>query len=133
MSDNLPAGLIVHTKDGPLSGGVDMKRCRATVARADGWGFLQCGRKGVVEECGLLWCKQHTPSVVEAKNAERAAKEKAEWDRRSASGHRDHTRIAAADTALRYFRQQATHDELEAAVNAYASALDAVASLAKKD
>jgi len=133
MSDDLrlPRGLTVHTKTTQFDGGVDMTQCRASVSGGDRWGFHQCTRKGTVDERGMLWCRQHAPSTVAAKNAAQAAKEKAEREKRNARYERDHTRTAVADTALRYFRQQATHDELEAAVNAYAAALDAVAAAQK--
>lgn len=131
-----PPGVDVYAPLGWQKGvgyGVSMTRCRASVHAGGGWGFHQCARKGVVEEHGYLWCKQHAPSAVTARNAEAQAKRDAETRARDARHARDRTRAAAADTALRYFRQQATHDELEAAVNAYAAALDEIATLSPKE
>ena len=53
--------------------------------------FHQCLRRGINEEDGKLWCKQHTPSIVAAKDYERRQKWKKEgvisdarWDIRMA-------------------------------------------------
>lgn len=63
---------------------VNMEKCRAAVHDDCGVGFHQCGRKGIIERDGMLWCKTHDPEAVAARRAKqeaRWAKEQAEWKR----------------------------------------------------
>ena len=55
----------------------DPSRCSAAVADFSGYRFNQCRRKGVVEQGGKLWCKQHNPDAVKARSEVRAEKRKA--------------------------------------------------------
>lgn len=44
-------------------------RCSASVYRDHGLRHDRCERRGVVEEGGKRWCRQHAPSAVAARNA----------------------------------------------------------------
>lgn len=63
----------------------DPERCYRIVA-TDAWSSRQCSRKGVIEEDGRLWCKQHAPSAVRerTKQAEermdREIEQRCQWD-----------------------------------------------------
>lgn len=65
---------------------LDPNRCSKTLFHRDAWNRSQCARKGVVEEEGTLWCKQHAPSAVkqrrEASEKSWVEKNKAEHQRR---------------------------------------------------
>ena len=67
------------------------KRCVHRVFSSDG-SFLgyQCSRGGVNEENGKLFCKQHTPSLVAAKEEARRQKWREQWskDRKDADEKR---------------------------------------------
>lgn len=53
----------------------DQDRCQKQVWDRDShWGSYQCSRRGVVERDGKLYCKQHDPEAVKARQAERDAK-----------------------------------------------------------
>lgn len=72
---------------------VDMDgRCRASVYQSGAFRSTQCSRKGVNEEGGMLWCKIHTPSIKEKKQAEKSAEWEAEW---AASRAKDKIKAAA--------------------------------------
>lgn len=43
----------------------DKKKCSGTIHRD--YQFHQCSRRGLIEEDGQLWCKQHAPSAVKAR------------------------------------------------------------------
>jgi len=58
----------------------DPKRCHAMVMARPGWYKYQCARRGVVEEDGQLWCKQHAPSAVKARADARTLKYEEKWD-----------------------------------------------------
>ena len=61
-------------------------RCAEQLVRYPGvWPrWHPCTRKGVVEEDGNKWCKQHAPSSVKARRKASSAKFKADQDRRLA-------------------------------------------------
>lgn len=67
----------------------DAPRCAARI-----WGTWYdrhpCSRRGVVEEGGKVWCKQHVPSVVAARRDEREAR----WRRDALA---EHAEVAAAE------------------------------------
>tara|TARA_Y100000310_G_scaffold250681_1_gene256995 strand:+ start:254 stop:637 length:384 start_codon:yes stop_codon:yes gene_type:complete len=100
----------------------DLTRCRASVA-ADRIGHYQCSRKVVFEEKfeGKLygWCKQHRPSAVKAREQAQRVKWRAEWEADKRRGKRFDARARVATIAIRHFRQEASFDELEAAVLKY--------------
>lgn len=55
------------------------KRCVAVIY-GDGRGGQGCSRKGIVtSKNGKIYCKQHLPETVEAKNKEKQEKWEAEW------------------------------------------------------
>lgn len=77
----------------------------------------QCSRKGKVEEDGHVWCKTHLPSAVQAKkDAERA-----KWEKSREARNLARTKQVAdgviTKTARLYFKQEASHDDLEKAVS----------------
>lgn len=120
----LPGGLGVYRNR--YGHPPNMEQCRAQCAESMGiaTNFYQCSRKGRIEERGYLWCGQHAPSAVEKrnkKNEERyQAKRRADdlkWALKDA--HRD-----IAGTAIEYFQQKKTHNDLEAAVTKYLSLKD---------
>jgi hypothetical protein len=101
-------------------GGPDLTRCRYRVPSRDRSPLpSQCTRKAVVQECGYGWCKQHAPSALKAKGDRQKAERDAMWAKRGYERAVDEARNAIAETAIKHFRQQATFDELEAAVMAY--------------
>jgi len=53
--------------------------CSESVSPSTGWNSYQCSRKGIIEENGELWCKQHAPANVKAKRE----KVRAEWKAKS--------------------------------------------------
>lgn len=55
------------------------ERCVAHICRGS-YNAERCVRRGSVSENGKLWCKQHAPSLVKAKQEERDAKWRAKWD-----------------------------------------------------
>jgi hypothetical protein len=96
---------------------MDDTRCCATVReRGSSWPrFSQCQRKWTVEQDGKRWCKQHSPDAKAARHGAREERFKAEM--RDISIRNAHRKVA--QVAIKHFRQQATFDELEAAVMAY--------------
>lgn len=59
----------------------DPKRCFAVVSKY--WPPSQCSRKGVIEEDGHIWCRQHAPSAVKKRNAESEARWNARFEARA--------------------------------------------------
>ena len=70
----------------------DQQRCSEKVANNERWvNVFPCRRKGVVEEDGKWWCKQHSPSAKKARREARSAKyqtgrdvQVARWNREAA-------------------------------------------------
>lgn len=69
----------------------DGKYCCADVHDSYGVGFHSCSRRGVVEDKGNFYCKQHSPAEVakrdaasKEKYAKQREKDRAMWDRRAA-------------------------------------------------
>jgi len=58
----------------------DPEKCQAVVS--EGWPPGQCSRKGVVEEDGKLWCRQHTPSAVKKRLSETEKRWEAKFEER---------------------------------------------------
>jgi hypothetical protein len=85
---------------------------------------IQCSRKEKVQEYGLGWCKQHAPSAIEARNNARQAKWNKEWAADKARWAVSKAHRELADTAVRYFSQEATHEDLEKAFLRYAALRD---------
>ena len=52
-----------------------------------GWTYTQCSRRGTITEEDKIWCWQHAPSSVKKRQAESAARYKADNDRRMAPYH----------------------------------------------
>jgi hypothetical protein len=101
-------GKIPNTVSNPRKG-----QCHAKIW--GDWSAHQCARKGVVESHGHLWCRQHDPRKVEARQAKAALSHRiysATLDVKSA--HNNVARVAIAA-----HRQEASFDDLEAAVAAY--------------
>ena len=100
--------------------GAHMDYCRAAVHETGrGVSFYQCSRKGKIEEDGMMWCAQHAPSAEKRRRKERDIKyqrdraaESLKWTKRGAKNK-------IATIAIRYFKQQATFDKLESALQAY--------------
>lgn len=56
--------------------------CRASVHRADGWGFRQCDNLGKYQDAdGIHWCAVHEPSREEKRRAETEARQTAAWNK----------------------------------------------------
>lgn len=58
-----------------------MKTNRCAKQIFSGWHSHNCQRSGTIEEGGKMWCCQHAPSKVAARNSAREAK----WSRESAA------------------------------------------------
>lgn len=58
----------------------DTLYCCATVFSS--MGAFPCSRKGVIEECGNFWCRQHAPSAEEARREKSNIRVRAEIARR---------------------------------------------------
>lgn len=57
----------------------EREQCSERVyGRDHGWGGSRCARWAVNTERGKPWCKQHTPSLVAARSAEKAAEYEAQ-------------------------------------------------------
>lgn len=52
----------------------DKKGCSERVYRTGGFGVSCCARRGVIEEDGKWWCKQHSPTQVKSKRKKQNAK-----------------------------------------------------------
>ena len=55
----------------------------------DGWHSHSCSRKGINFEDDKWWCKQHTPSIIKARNEAQMAKWKRELEERCAKRKED--------------------------------------------
>lgn len=88
------------------------QQCEKRVYSGFGFGAHQCTRRGVIEEQGRLWCRQHAPSAKEARDEERRRKHEARWAKREHAGERARLRDAVADAAMAAWRaeQVATTD-----------------------
>jgi len=63
----------------------DAERCsKPNVADDTGWHFNRCKRRGVVEEDGKLWCKQHSPSAKRTRLEAATARYNAQNEARNA-------------------------------------------------
>lgn len=85
----------------------------------------QCSRRGVLEEDGMLWCRQHAPSTVRRKRREedQAWDEKQErWARREAMRKARHNITEAAIAHVTEAREGSLED-LGRVVHAYLSLL----------
>lgn len=99
---------------------VDLTRCRSAVhEHGRGVGFYQCTRKGVIEEDGMLWCRQHAPSAERKRHKARQAKWNREARERDLANKRYYAREKITKIAIALFRQETTFDMLEAAVTEY--------------
>lgn len=108
---------------------VDMSCCRAPV-RVGPAGHSQCSRRGIVEEDGVLWCKQHAPSVVRARDEAREDKwrqqnrEFAERQRKATAKH--NATQAVLDAAVKWHRTESRDSTLALtdAIDAYERLLE---------
>jgi len=95
----------------------DPERCAASVS--EGFWRYQCSRKVSVTEAGYGWCRQHAPSAVKARCEARDRRYRAEMDWRKARWNVESAKADVAEVAIKVFRQQASLDDLEAAVAEY--------------
>lgn len=66
----------------------------------------QCTRRGVVEEDGAVWCRQHVPSAVKARREEASRKYQEEYDHK--------VRLRTTETEVMRAALATTHlDDLE--------------------
>jgi len=93
----------------------DTKHCSVTVWEGRGWSH-QCCRNGKYEEGGKLYCKQHLPSQVAKKQKawnddfdRKMVADKLKWKKKAA-------RYSISETAINYFKQKATFEDLEKVV-----------------
>ena len=120
---DLPDGLSLW--DGRGSYGqvvaIDPARCAAQVMdHNDRWPhFYQCRNRIKYDERGHGWCGMHRPSAVQAKNEKSEAKYQKGRRADRLRGDMDDARRAIVDVARKVFRQQASMDDLDAAVTAY--------------
>jgi len=56
------------------------KKLRCVARVFDRWHSHQCSRKGVVEQDGKLYCKQHDPERIKSKREAETGKFKAQWE-----------------------------------------------------
>ena len=61
------------------------ERCSKRIFDSQSYQGHLCQRSAVNTEDGKPWCKQHTPSLVKAKNDEQAKKWREEWDQQRAN------------------------------------------------
>lgn len=92
------------------------ERCAKQIYQAGSWHTYPCSRKGIIEEDGSLWCKQHAPSSVATRRAETNAR----WDRER-DARRRQNRIEAAERGLvRALRSHGlpvgSHEEIQKAL-----------------
>lgn len=74
--------------------------CSAKVYEPQSWMHShQCTRRGMIEEDGKRWCKQHSPSSTKARHEASAARFQADIDRRMAP-HDEIERLRAINTPL---------------------------------
>ena len=98
----------------------DPDKCAAAVSDGGSWPrWHQCRRKGVNTEAGHVWCRQHTPSLVKARDDERNGQWKREWDERDRMRKVASMKDAIAQVAIDLFDQNATYEDLERAVMAF--------------
>ena len=69
------------------------------VADWSGWHFHRCSRRGSVKEGGKLWCKQHAPSSVRARDEESARRYNKQLDAKLAP-HKEASRLRAVNRDL---------------------------------
>lgn len=55
--------------------------CQATIYGSRFQGY-QCSRKGVIEEDGKLWCRQHAPSLVKSRRDKNMSTYQDKWERK---------------------------------------------------
>ena len=128
MSDRVRyGGIELYSKDGQLHkrnfGGAvprDPEYCSAAVW--DEWSHHQCKRKGRLEEHGVKWCKQHLPSNAATKTAHRDKGYELDLELREAGWARNDARHKIADTAIDYFDQKVSFEDIEQAVIDYGTA-----------
>ena len=63
------------------------ERCEKRVS-SDSWHQSRCSRKAVTVEDGKRYCRQHTPSLVAAKEVEKTKLYNQKWDRKREEYHR---------------------------------------------
>lgn len=95
---------------------VSKTQCAEGVWGSNAFHYSQCSRKGKIEEDGHLWCFQHAPSKVKAKrDAEKIERDKW-WKESDLKREASNAKVQIGETAILYFKQQASHDDLEQAV-----------------
>jgi hypothetical protein len=114
--------MVVYT---PRRGYGQPRQDQCAAGVMSGFHYSQCSRKPSVQEDGHGWCKQHAPSIVAERDAKRNAEWEAKWAKKMRGWEINAARNAIAETAIKHFRQQATFDELEAAVMAYEKLVEA--------
>ena len=89
-------------------------RCEGRVS--SDWSSYQCENKGKYDEQGHKWCGIHAPTKRTAKERKGFDKRQARYARWDIINARKQADIKIIEVAKAYFRQKASHDDLEAAV-----------------
>lgn len=93
------------------------RRCCKLVIGEGSYLSHRCTRQGVVERDGKPFCKQHDPEAVAARRKARDEKFDAKWRGIERASNISKLRVKIADIAIRLIKQQASFEELEAAVS----------------
>ena len=90
------------------------ERCEKRMMR--GFHSHRCSRRGVVEEKGRRWCRQHAPSAVADRRTVREERDRAEWARRSARIERLSARSLIATAAIQFVDRECGIEDLRRVV-----------------